>query len=137
MYGTPVGGSWETGLSMIGKGQGSSISDSNYALMNGKQIAGQFGVNGMWPVQSFMGKSQMATDASLGVSLGLGLGTGVNLVTDPNDPSLKIYNPLDPALKGMGVGIAGGMASAAGGSANASVVCKFFSSLIKFFLFGF
>ena len=103
--------------------------------MSGKQVAGQFGINGIWPVQSFMGRSQIGTDPSLGIGLGLGLGTGVNLIIDPNNPSLKMYNPMDPALKGLGVGIAGGLgigggaaggaAGAAGGAAGASVVGKF------------
>lgn len=122
IYGTPVGGSFDTGLTMIGKGQGSSITDANLALSANKQVAGQFGVNGIWPVQSFMGKSQMGTDSSLGVNLGLGIGTGVNLYTDPNNPSQKIYNPMDPALKGLGLGVAGGIGlyGGAGGAGGAN-----------------
>lgn len=96
--------------------------------MKDRQIAGQFGINGIWPIQGFMGKSQVATDPSLAAGLGLGLGTGVNLISDPNNPSLKLYNPQDPALKGLGVGVAGGMAGGAGmggsGGANGNTVGK-------------
>ena len=132
IYGTPVGGTWDTGLSSIARGQGTSISEPNYGMMAGKQVAGQFGINGIWPVQSFMGRSQMATDPSMGVNLGLGLGTGLNLVVDPNNPAIKLYNPLDPALKGLGVGIAGGIGGGASGGASANVVGKLFIEIVFF-----
>jgi hypothetical protein len=136
IYGTPVGGTWDTGLSSIARGQGTSISEPNYGMMAGKQVAGQFGINGIWPVQSFMGRSQMATDPSMGVNLGLGLGTGLNLVVDPNNPAIKLYNPLDPALKGLGVGMAGGSGGGSGG-ASANVVGKLFIEIVNFFKFIF
>jgi len=110
--GTAVGGSYETGLGMIGRGQGGSLSDPNYAGMQGKQTAGQFGAAGQWDMQGFMGKSQQAIDPSLSAGLGLGLGVGLNLISDPNNPSMKMYNPSDPALKGLGVGVFGGGAGA-------------------------
>ncbi len=111
-------------------GQGSSLTDNNLGMMSGRQVAGQFGVNGIWPVQGFMGKSQIGIDPTLGIGLGLGLGTGLNLITDPNNPSLKIYDPNDPALKGLAGGMLGSMSGAAGmsggsgmgGGANAKVL---------------
>lgn len=45
----------------------------NYSAYAGKQIDGQYGTSGLWPVESFMGKGQFAVDAGLGVGLGLGI----------------------------------------------------------------